>query len=331
MMRLEMGITQDDLAKRLGKAFVTINRWENGRGFPSRSNARKIIEIAKSGNVSIDCSNYLYDVLMPEAKRGCTANSYGFPNIDREFLFQLADYSANAIYVVDESTFSMLYANRTAEKMACRDLAECNQPVETRQLSQMENKKCYHYFGNRDKQCPFCPIADMKGSSAKDFVITIPENKRSYNVHAKRTELHGRSVFIINITDITAINKERQALYELTNDIPEGVGIYHLYPDQRIELAFMNKVLFELIGEERGKSMLKNGPSDVCLVHPDDKPRFQAEVKEAAEMNRDISLDMRMRTGEGVYSFIHLDGKIIKKTIEKSTFYCVFKDLGRAE
>ncbi|MEP0923445.1 helix-turn-helix transcriptional regulator [Leptolyngbya sp. ST-U4] len=35
-LRQQLGLTQEELAARLGVSFPTINRWENGRNKPSR-------------------------------------------------------------------------------------------------------------------------------------------------------------------------------------------------------------------------------------------------------------------------------------------------------
>lgn len=42
-LRQELGLTQEEFANSLGVVFSTINRWENGRTYPS-SMALKLIE-----------------------------------------------------------------------------------------------------------------------------------------------------------------------------------------------------------------------------------------------------------------------------------------------
>ncbi len=41
-LRVEMGLTQEKMAHRLGVTFPTINRWENGRATPSPLALEKI-------------------------------------------------------------------------------------------------------------------------------------------------------------------------------------------------------------------------------------------------------------------------------------------------
>ena len=42
ILRLELGWTQTDLAEKINKTYITVNRWENGKSFPSRANARDV-------------------------------------------------------------------------------------------------------------------------------------------------------------------------------------------------------------------------------------------------------------------------------------------------
>ncbi|MDY4611336.1 MAG: helix-turn-helix transcriptional regulator [Sphaerochaetaceae bacterium] len=326
LLRFELGLTQEDLARKLNRAFVTVNRWENGKGFPSRSNAKTILDIARINHVSADCLAYLNEVLLPDVKRSYPATAYGFPDIDREFLFQLADGSDNLLYVVEAGSYQLLYANRKAEKEAARYLSEIGKITEERNLSKQVDKRCFHYFGNGNVPCEFCPLSKIDSSGCADLVYTLPNTIRKYRVHVKSTDMNGRPVYVVYSTDITQEDAERNALYQLTNDIPAGVGIYHVYMDGRIELAFMNNVLFEMIGEERGKAISRNGSSNICLVHPDDKGLLMAEIKNSIAEKRDVSIDMRIKMSENEYHMVHLDGKMIKKAKERFTYYCLFHE-----
>jgi len=47
-LRQRMGLTQEKLAARLGVAFPTINRWENGRAKPSPLAMKQIEDLLRS-------------------------------------------------------------------------------------------------------------------------------------------------------------------------------------------------------------------------------------------------------------------------------------------
>ncbi|MCI2056339.1 MAG: helix-turn-helix domain-containing protein [Oscillibacter sp.] len=324
LLRFETGMTQEDLAKKLNKAFVTVNRWENGKGFPNRGNAKKILEIAQEQGVSENCIAYLNEVLAPDAKRGLSAAIYGFPDIDREFLFQLADESTNALYIVEAETYRLLYTNRKAQQIANLYRTEVDSSDEEINFPPQEGNQCYHYFGHRNAPCNFCPLSKLNSQGHTDAMITIPENGRKILIHAKAANMKGRSVFIVCLTDITLEDAERSTLYELANDIPAGVGIYHVYQDDRIELAFMNNVLYGMIGEERSRMLLREGPSKICLIHPQDKPRLMPKIRNALAEKRNVSIEVRMKVNSGQYEKILIIARLMKRSSKRITLYCLF-------
>ena len=49
-----MMISQEEMAKRLGVAFATVNRWESGRCKPNYSAQRAFAEFCKNNNIDTD-------------------------------------------------------------------------------------------------------------------------------------------------------------------------------------------------------------------------------------------------------------------------------------
>lgn len=56
-VRKELGITQEELAKKLGVAFATINRWEQGLTTPHASTEKKLYDFCKENGVEFCKSN----------------------------------------------------------------------------------------------------------------------------------------------------------------------------------------------------------------------------------------------------------------------------------
>jgi len=50
-MRLNLGMTQEELAQKLGVSFTSVNRWENGQTKPSKL-ARKQLELLATDNAA---------------------------------------------------------------------------------------------------------------------------------------------------------------------------------------------------------------------------------------------------------------------------------------
>jgi putative transcriptional regulator len=50
-IRLKLGFTQEDLARRLGLSLSTVSKWEQGLFSPSRLAREKIEELLKKGGI----------------------------------------------------------------------------------------------------------------------------------------------------------------------------------------------------------------------------------------------------------------------------------------
>ncbi len=53
-IRLKLGLTQQELAHRVGVALPTVSRWENGKGKPSKLAQRAIENLIKKGGLRED-------------------------------------------------------------------------------------------------------------------------------------------------------------------------------------------------------------------------------------------------------------------------------------
>lgn len=54
LVRAELKLSQEDLARELGVSFATINRWENGSYNPSRLAKKAFEDFCEKKNVLID-------------------------------------------------------------------------------------------------------------------------------------------------------------------------------------------------------------------------------------------------------------------------------------
>ena len=51
---MKLGLTQEAMAKELGIAFVTINRWENGVSHPNKLKEYKFNEFCKTNHIEFE-------------------------------------------------------------------------------------------------------------------------------------------------------------------------------------------------------------------------------------------------------------------------------------
>ena len=52
-LRVKLDLTQEELAKKLGVSFQSVNRWENGHFKPNKIMKYKLVEIFKQNGVSM--------------------------------------------------------------------------------------------------------------------------------------------------------------------------------------------------------------------------------------------------------------------------------------
>ena len=53
-VRLEMGLSQEALARHLHVGFTSVNRWENGHTKPNQIARHALIELCKNNNIGSD-------------------------------------------------------------------------------------------------------------------------------------------------------------------------------------------------------------------------------------------------------------------------------------
>ena len=53
-IRVDLGLTQQQMAHELNVSFSTLNRWENGRGLPSRLALMQLIDFCREKGVSCE-------------------------------------------------------------------------------------------------------------------------------------------------------------------------------------------------------------------------------------------------------------------------------------
>lgn len=54
LLRKKLLLTQDELAKKLGVSFETVNRWESGRYIPTMKTKRLLAPLFKENNIEVE-------------------------------------------------------------------------------------------------------------------------------------------------------------------------------------------------------------------------------------------------------------------------------------
>ena len=59
IVRKKLYLSQEMMAKELGVAFATVNRWESGRCNPNYSAQKAFAEFCKAHNIDVDTLEYI--------------------------------------------------------------------------------------------------------------------------------------------------------------------------------------------------------------------------------------------------------------------------------
>jgi transcriptional regulator with XRE-family HTH domain len=94
MLRERIGISQRDLAEKLGTAAETVSRWETGRRTPTRQTLKKLAAIAESAR-----QRRLRDVFESQWKAGILASIENLPSAGTQRRLSLDDLKYWSAYL----------------------------------------------------------------------------------------------------------------------------------------------------------------------------------------------------------------------------------------
>lgn len=308
-MRAELGMTQVELAEKLNIGFVTINRWENGKSFPSRAHASNIIRTAQDLGVSEDCIQYLNAVLLPPRMRGRPATELGFPALAQELLCQMVDGSPAGVVVIDEATKQVIYVNRKAEELTGK-----NYFAET-------DKHCWSYLRDCTKSCADCDPARYPLTGHCEWIVTTPRGLK-LKYRTRSIIWLGKKVYTVYITNETELMESKEEVGRLTSLFPAGAGVFYVYHDGRFA---MKDAYYHQLGEH-GAAQKYAGLDSMGEITPGDMKLLREETKAAIAENRDINIQIRGRIkGHRIQLF----ARQFAQDEEKRMFFCSFVDVDR--
>lgn len=180
--------------------------------------------------------------------------------------------STQMIQVSEVETHSMIYANQLAREYT----GHANQPY--------QGERCYSYMMGFDKPCPFCPMHQMKGTSAN--ISEVDNGEQVFAVKTKVFDWHGKQVFVEYAWDITEIRSSerifKSQMQTLIQSIPDAHGIFHfdLTKDICLSINGSSKVLEGFPTEANVDSVVRTIASFV--PNPEEQePFFQAFCRDS--------------------------------------------------
>lgn len=140
-------------------------------------------------------------------------------------------------------------------------------------------------------------------------------------------EVSGDVFVNIYYADVSEQNRQEEQRRRLIENLPGGVGIYHVYPDERVEKVYLNDGYYSMIGVDREDRTDYNGFDTLGAIHPDDLPGILDEVRSGIRERRKIKADLRILVSDGKYKWFNIRANVADKTEEHYVLYATYSDI----
>ena len=175
-------------------------------------------------------------------------------------------------------------------------------------------------------------VAELKHQSELMNENTLREDNlvsdtgRYLLVKGKRISWNGIDACLLYMLDQTYLQKRNEALMNLLDDIPGGIGLYELTPNH-INQLYLNNGYFRMLGATK----LENDDYDSLdypkLIHPDDIATLLKTAKKLHQNEKLIDLTFRILNFKQQYLWVRLIGKVSVIEKDKKVIYCSFFDV----
>ncbi|MDD2968115.1 MAG: response regulator [Lachnospiraceae bacterium] len=311
-MRTELKVIQGDFAAAIHVSCATVSHWENGHNAPNRATAVAIMDFAKDHHASQECLDMLKEALFQKAQKDRVLD---LNHADYYMINQMLNCSANGVYVCDYETYDILYINQSAAKMVGSPISEA------------AGKKCYEYLQHRKSPCPNCTMTDSDKEKFSELEFTSPNTGKEYFVRGKQIDWYGKPAQIEYMTEATASHAGRLGLQKMAEGLPCGVGIYRVYPDDRVELVYLNDGYYTLLHSTREERAAYRGFHIFDAVHDVDRQPLVDALKKAIQEQDTADIDVRILNGENQYQWFNIKAKVAYRSSLWTAMYLAYSDI----
>lgn len=238
-------------------------------------------------------------------------------------LFQnIANETANGIYVIDRENFELLYANESKE------LFKGGKP--------RMGQKCYAALHGKTEPCDFC-ILNKYGADGREHEIEVDGTDRVYTARFRETDWNGIPAYIQYIRDVTEEvkdrwEKERLELYcqTLIKNLPGGISVIRIMPDGSMTPEYISEgfaAMTQMSVEEASELYFGN---IFAGVYPDDVKINQLKLQEFMANDSDYcEFDARFKRGDGSYVWVR--DRVFMQDAPDGTrrMYCLYTDVSK--
>ncbi len=193
ILRVELGLTQRELASDLQVSFATISRWEKGKTFPNETVRDSILKYAGQQAISNDCLKALQEAITNSKKTEIGDYITQLRSCEKSPLVQLVDADDTPIYICDYKTYDLLYLNAKAEAYLGTN------------SNTIRAAKCYKFLMHRETPCPFCNKNKLERGRYIGVDTYRPEDNSYHRIKGKIIDWNGRKAQVRQIIDVSPL------------------------------------------------------------------------------------------------------------------------------
>ena len=235
---------------------------------------------------------------------------YLLPSEEAMLYRGILDDSMVSVFVADKETFKILYVNNAWKKMY--------------RYPKTETCVGHHiseFIPNSTRVITKDVVKTLKKDvfDEKDLVLF---NSEYYHLYTRAVTWNGVESFIVYSVNQTEVVKSKKEFEKLTNEVPTGIGIFHI-SNHILNYDFLNDFFLNMFAPE-----LRNRfPLPIDYVYKEDH-KVILKTMELLESNQD-DCDIIIRTIpiNGETHWFRILGRVINRTNERIDIYCAFTSI----
>jgi|GEM_PF-798365 len=316
------GMTEEDYQARAGEDVTAIIH-ESDRPEVRRLTAQMVRD-GRDRDFTYRIAHSTRDYVWIHAKSRVIGTLDGLPVImavfsntsgeTEEHDFLLA-HSVTYIYVIDQSSREVLFANRPAMGFWGID--------------DFSRKTCYQCVAGRSTPCPWCAVPQMKQGYFRSELQLPGSEKRWIRVTYRAMRWRGRDAVAVFAVDITEerrrqdhLDFSRRSLEFIVDNIPVGVAVCTIN-EGKVKAVVINQKLGEHLGIDVDE-FVYDDQAMVDGVHPHDRARVVRTMLQSGKPGYAARQDFEYRRpGKSDYSWL----RMIVKSIDRNGEIMVFTSI----
>ncbi|MDO4556276.1 MAG: PAS domain-containing protein [Lachnospiraceae bacterium] len=229
-------------------------------------------------------------------------------SIQNELQLQVLDSNYMSVYVIDEDTYELYYANNTAREQF---------DIEGTGIA---GKSCYDLFYKKESPCKNC-WRNLKETNSS---MTWEKDSKIYDIEVEKRSWNGRNILIVYGRDITKqyqMQKEakknqrrmRQS-WEMMEIACAFAGIYVLTYDTVTKTAYVGKTAQQAFGLPE---VVKNFPESILydsVIQPEYLKEYKNQFEKLRAGVKETEMEFQARLSDGNLHWIRLSGHQVSTT-----------------